>query len=58
MTVLYQAASLATRVEVAINEKTEFVSVGSRFAKLGAIGRMAGITYCRTADRFELKRPG
>ena len=26
--------------------------------KLHAIGRMAGITYCRPADRFELKRPG
>jgi flavin reductase (DIM6/NTAB) family NADH-FMN oxidoreductase RutF len=26
--------------------------------KLRAIGRMAGITYCRTTDRFELKRPG
>jgi flavin reductase (DIM6/NTAB) family NADH-FMN oxidoreductase RutF len=26
--------------------------------KLRAIGRMAGVTYCRTTDRFELKRPG
>jgi flavin reductase (DIM6/NTAB) family NADH-FMN oxidoreductase RutF len=25
--------------------------------KLRAIGRMAGFTYCRTTDRFELKRP-
>jgi flavin reductase (DIM6/NTAB) family NADH-FMN oxidoreductase RutF len=25
--------------------------------KLRAIGRMAGATYCRTTDRFELKRP-
>jgi flavin reductase (DIM6/NTAB) family NADH-FMN oxidoreductase RutF len=25
--------------------------------KLRAIGRMAGTTYCRTTDRFELKRP-
>jgi flavin reductase (DIM6/NTAB) family NADH-FMN oxidoreductase RutF len=25
--------------------------------KLRAIGRMAGVTYCRTTDRFELKRP-
>jgi flavin reductase (DIM6/NTAB) family NADH-FMN oxidoreductase RutF len=26
--------------------------------KLRAIDRMAGVTYCRTTDRFELKRPG
>lgn len=26
--------------------------------RLHAIGRMAGVTYCRTTDRFELKRPG
>jgi flavin reductase (DIM6/NTAB) family NADH-FMN oxidoreductase RutF len=26
--------------------------------ELRAIGRMAGMTYCRTTDRFELKRPG
>ena len=25
--------------------------------KLGAVGRMAGNTYCRTRDRFELVRP-
>lgn len=25
--------------------------------KLRAIGRMAGATYCRTTDRFDLKRP-
>jgi hypothetical protein len=25
--------------------------------KLGAVGRMAGNTYCRTGDRFELVRP-
>jgi len=25
--------------------------------KLGAVGRMAGNTYCRTKDRFELVRP-
>ncbi len=25
--------------------------------KLGAVGRMAGNTYCRTTDRFELIRP-
>jgi flavin reductase (DIM6/NTAB) family NADH-FMN oxidoreductase RutF len=25
--------------------------------KLGAVGRMAGNTYCRTTDRFELVRP-
>ena len=25
--------------------------------KLGAVGRMAGNTYCRTKDRFELIRP-
>jgi flavin reductase (DIM6/NTAB) family NADH-FMN oxidoreductase RutF len=25
--------------------------------KLGAVGRMAGNTYCRTSDRFELIRP-
>ena len=25
--------------------------------KLRAIGRMAGVTYCRTTDRFELRRP-
>jgi flavin reductase (DIM6/NTAB) family NADH-FMN oxidoreductase RutF len=25
--------------------------------KLRAIGRMAGASYCRTTDRFELRRP-
>jgi hypothetical protein len=26
-------------------------------AKLRAVGRMAGSTYARTTDRFELERP-
>ena len=26
--------------------------------KLRAVGRMAGSTYARTTDRFELERPG